>query len=461
MMTKKTKAEEGGLDSLAAVAQLMQEVKSTRVHMDESVNRLERGWEAQMECLRLSIETKNDEAIVELREEINTTIKGDIIKAVTKNTSREICKAEVNMNSAHTALRNEVDTLRMQLAEAKQETRRISERVGGPYNPDKSLVIYGLRQSEDETLEEVIVWLLKDVLEVDVKIVNYMRTMPKSEQGCGVIKVELDNVYKKMSVVKNKSKCAGYVELQKVTIRTCDSHEILVNKTNTRFLLSQLCKAKDFIVTSNGLIRKKINNQGGGAPGGCNGGDGHISNGNTDHGNNDEGLNPDHGLGLNERENGTGDDLNGRDADRDAQRSPIQTAIGTASGEEAASAPMGDNGGLPNINNRGGRNETDPHTTLFGPGVQIGHRVLTRVNDVPAQARGGRRGRGQGVDEHRGRGRETPHLDIGRGRGILDNGGSPVLRAGRGRASPRLVNVETAGIIKAQNREANMSMAIS
>ena len=45
-----------------------------------------------------------------------------------------------------------------------------------------------------------------------------MRTTPKNDQGCGVIKVEFDNVYEKMAVLKNKAKCAEFQELQKVNI---------------------------------------------------------------------------------------------------------------------------------------------------------------------------------------------------------------------------------------------------
>ncbi len=134
-MSKKMDGD--GLDSLmSAVNPLTLEVKDTRKHIDASVDRLERGWEAQLARLHLSIETKNDEAISGLREEVNTTIKNDIVREVTEKTEGNLRNIEKDLHSQYRTLRDEMDMLRMQLAEARSETKHVSEIAGGPYSPE-------------------------------------------------------------------------------------------------------------------------------------------------------------------------------------------------------------------------------------------------------------------------------------------------------------------------------------
>ena len=76
------------------------------------------------------------------------------------------------------------------------------------------------------------------------------------------------------------------------------------------------------------------------------------------------------------------------------------------------------------------------------PGVQIGHRVLTTVNDTPRGGGSGARG-GGGDAPTRGRGRGTPTAGRGvsHGRGADALGSSPML-GGHGYASPRPVAIE-------------------
>ncbi len=451
MAGKKPKTDQDRLDYLmTAVDKLTQEMKATRTDLNANVDRLERGWEAQIARLRVSIEANNEQALGELREEMQTTIADSISKKVTEKTDKEI-------RGVHQSLRNELDTLRTELSDTKAELRRVSEITAGPYSVDRSVVIYGLRQADEDTLEQTIKWLFNDVMEINVNIVNYMRTVPKNEQGCGVVKVELRDVYEKMQVLKNKGKCAQFVELKNVNIRTCDTHESMVNKTNMRFLLSQMGKTKNYVVASNGFIRRKTDNgdnytsgRGRGNRGGRNGQvtqaggstNGSIGANNGSNGSNGPTTAPAHGstqngLGTNASVKGGANHVD----DPNVQRSPIE--IGTAQGRRTPAREMSDNTGSNNVNTERGREEGDEDLILLGPGIQVGHRILTRVNDeIPRVGRGGRGGRG-GMN-NRGRGRSTPISAQHVGRGTTPGGAmraaagsSPTLRGrGRGRATP-------------------------
>ena len=68
----------------------------------------------------------------------------------------------------------------------------------------------------------------------------------------------------------------------------------------------------------------------------------------------------------------------------DVQQSPIE--IGTVPGNRSPVRQMGNNAGMTNVNNGGGRADNNDELNLLGPGIQ----VLTRVNDqVPQGGQGG------------------------------------------------------------------------
>ena len=76
-----------------------------------------------------------------------------------------------------------------------------------------------------------------------------------------------------------------------------------------------------------------------------------------------------------------------------AQHSPIE--IGTVPSTSSPTREMGDNARSNNINNAAGQGGSEADMQLLGPGVQVGHRILTRVNDAPMRGgQGGHGGRG-------------------------------------------------------------------
>ena len=48
-----------------------------------------------------------------------------------------------------------------------------------------------------------------------------------------------------------------------IIIRSCDSHDARVSKLNARFFISKLPDAKNYIVTSHGLVKRKVASDGG------------------------------------------------------------------------------------------------------------------------------------------------------------------------------------------------------
>ena len=73
--------------------------------------------------------------------------------------------------------------------------------VDVPYQPERSVIIFGLKSEENETLDTTVAWLI-EVLEVDVIVRTYKRATPRNDKGICVITVELETVEEKVQILR-------------------------------------------------------------------------------------------------------------------------------------------------------------------------------------------------------------------------------------------------------------------
>ncbi len=135
-----------------------------------------------------------------------------------------------------------------------EEFKALNDR---PFQPDRSVVVYGYSAKEDESIDEQVDRLLYTVLGVACVPKFYERVTGKSTDKPGVLKIELKSVYDKIEILKAKKNCENFDDTKGVRIQTCDSHDSRVAKLNARTLLRLLPNDEDMIVTSHGLIKRK------------------------------------------------------------------------------------------------------------------------------------------------------------------------------------------------------------
>ena len=144
-------------------------------------------------------------------------------------------------------------TRQNEMEDTIKELKRLVDR---PFDPERSVVVYGLADKEGDTIDTTVSWLLKDILELQITPKFYERTTAKGDKP-GVLKIELFSAFDKVALLRAKKKCEKHDLTKKVRISSCDSHDARVAKINTRFVLNRLPNAKDYIVSANGVIRQK------------------------------------------------------------------------------------------------------------------------------------------------------------------------------------------------------------
>ena len=70
--------------------------------------------------------------------------------------------------------------------------KAIRSLVDNPFNPDHSVVVYGLRVNEGETLNIRVDWLLPQILDLSVHPKFYEKTDDRSDSKPGVVKIEFN-----------------------------------------------------------------------------------------------------------------------------------------------------------------------------------------------------------------------------------------------------------------------------
>ena len=119
------------------------------------------------------------------------------------------------------------------------------------------MVIYGMKIGVEHTIDSRVDWLLKTILELDIVPKYYEKTEDKGDTRPGVVKIELKDKWDKISLLKAKRKCLENDASKNIIIKSCDSHDVRVNKLNARALLNLIPDGKYFMVTSHGLIKEK------------------------------------------------------------------------------------------------------------------------------------------------------------------------------------------------------------
>ncbi len=358
-----------------------------------------------------SVETNFDKKIEELKESLNRKIE-DTLEAKKLEIKTEL-KDELSRDID--SLRQELSAAKTDLEDTKSELGRLRTQVEPPYDPSKSVVIYGLKSAPEEATSDTVRWLFSTVLQAEANIVNVERIAPRGTGQIGVVRVELLCVEEKINILRAKRRCVSTKETKDVVIRTCDGHESRVNKLNNRKLLSLMPGGKEYLVADNGLIKKKTNVQrvqnGGGDEASDTGA--HVDNGNNE-------VTPESmGDNMRTRETSEGD------GDGDAR-----TWGGRGRGH-----PGAPRGGRP-TNQQAERRATNPtEQSVHSNNNRGGARGGARGGGFTA-GRGAGRGDGNVRGGGRGGGRGAPGSAYARGDGPPSSGGqrrSDRLQSSQGR----------------------------
>ncbi len=238
--------EDSKLDNLTALV--------TKLSTDIDTNM--KGIREEMSGLRTqlnTVENSVDQKIEGLRKSLEEDIKQ------WKEESKRDVKARVDTRMRD--VDDDIAGLKSELETAKKEIQRLTELIDTPFNPDRSVVIYGLEPDEELNDAELIEWLIEEILELKFKTKDVSRTKARGDGKVGVIKVEQWSTEDKIELLRAKKKCSEYDTLADVSIKGCESHQERVNRMNNKFLLSKIPGGDDFTITGHGIIKRKMDNK--------------------------------------------------------------------------------------------------------------------------------------------------------------------------------------------------------
>lgn len=145
---------------------------------------------------------------------------------------------------------------RMDKLEKQIKTKQVR---GKPFDPDVSLVVIGLPQTEGEDVEAKVKQLLCDGLRCDPvpKLVATERVRARGGRQHGLVKVELQTVQDKVDVLRRKSKLRDSESYGRVFVSSAKSHAERLMVFNLRTLIREIPAAKDYYLAGNGrLVRR-------------------------------------------------------------------------------------------------------------------------------------------------------------------------------------------------------------
>ena len=145
------------------------------------------------------------------------------------------------------------------------DLEKIGNKEQYPFDPDRTVVVTGVRYSRSEDILQKAKDLVGKGLELgDVEVINATRT-PFRDDKPGIVKVEFNSREEKLSVLRAKLKLQSSAEYKRVFIRSAQSHAERLVQINNKVILKELGVEHKFRFTGNGRLVLKDQSQAQGA----------------------------------------------------------------------------------------------------------------------------------------------------------------------------------------------------
>ncbi|XP_036072399.1 uncharacterized protein LOC118599991 [Oryzias melastigma] len=220
---------------------LLNELRALNVKMDN--------MQIKMDSMQANIETQMDVKINSLRGNLEKLIS-DGHAAFKSELEKAVSEVRNSLDLEVAIMSSRMDNIEMKMS--KRELR------GKPYDPDVSLVIVGLPQTDGEDLAAKVNELLREGLRCDPvpKLVATERVKPRGLQP-GLVKVELETVQDKVAVLRLKYKLKDHDNYRRVYVSSAKSHAERLMDFNLRTLIREIPTAKNYFLAGNGRLVKR------------------------------------------------------------------------------------------------------------------------------------------------------------------------------------------------------------
>ena len=123
----------------------------------------------------------------------------------------------------------------------KARMERVEEAAGniGPFHPDVTVVVTGVRYSDGEDVVQKAQTLIQEGLGMDTEVINALRTPHRNDKP-GIVKIEFRTKEENIKILQNKGKLQEHQTYQRVYMRSSMSHAERVNQINTQVLLREI-----------------------------------------------------------------------------------------------------------------------------------------------------------------------------------------------------------------------------
>jgi exonuclease VII small subunit len=220
--------------------------------------------------------TMNEQEMKELKSAIKAIQSGqDSLRTMME---REVAGLKISISaSINESVKKLQDTFDMEINSLKDHLKQVEQRLTNlekqssppepepePYDPNYTVVVFGLQHEQGENVEEKAKSLVHDQIGLrDIAVVRSLRT-PTRNGKPGVVKIQFASVDEKIKVLQNKRELKNCSrQYQNVYIRTSKSHLERLYELNFKNLLRGMPNGNDYRITGNGRLVKRNDQQDG------------------------------------------------------------------------------------------------------------------------------------------------------------------------------------------------------
>ncbi|CAJ1066510.1 PREDICTED: uncharacterized protein LOC106519492 [Xyrichtys novacula] len=226
-------------------AAIMKELKALNTRLDRMQIDFENQVNSRSDSMEMQVNSRVDKLCGSM-EKLTAENKDAVLKEIEKATK----DMRANLDTEVGILCARMEKMEKKISDT--EARKKS------FDPETSVIVVGLPESEVEDLMSKVRDLLHDGLGCDTVVCPVaVERMSARGNRPGLVKVELSSVQVKIAVLRRKSKLKDNERFNKVYVSSAKSHAERLLELNFRSLIRETAVGKDFYLTGNGRLMKR------------------------------------------------------------------------------------------------------------------------------------------------------------------------------------------------------------
>ena len=187
------------------------------------------------------------------------TVQGNEITSRLNKLDENIDQMKASMSQIQEYFNEELAKFNTRCETIEKKIQKMEDDQGkkDEYDPETSLIAFGLQEDVDENVSEKISILIREGLKLNGLAVVRAVRLPSRDERPGLIKFQVESLENKIQILRSKRSLEVSDVYKDVYLKSSKSHTDRLIELNFKEMLKMMPSGRDFRITGSGRLQRK------------------------------------------------------------------------------------------------------------------------------------------------------------------------------------------------------------